>query len=223
MANNKKTEEIREENVKSTVSATENFFIQNRKALIIALVAVVVIGLGIMGYSKWVYAPSVTQAQEDTYVAELNFQKGEFELALNGDGVNKGFAQVCSEYGAKAGKAVYLYAGICCAQLGQWDESLSYLKKYKGTEPILAARALALQGDCYSALSDNAQAAAFYTKAAQKADNPFAAEYLVKAGKAYEALGQKDKALEAYKTVKEKYQMSIEYSLIDKYINEVSE
>ncbi len=223
MANNKKTEEIREENVKSTVSATENFFIQNRKRLIIALVAVVVVGLGIMGYSKWVYAPSVAQAQEDSYVAELNFQQGEFELALNGDGVNKGFAQVCSEYGAKAGKAVYLYAGICCAQLGQWEEALSYLKKYKGTEPILAARSLALQGDCYSALADNAQAAAYYVKAAQKADNPFAAEYLVKAGKAYEALGQKDKALEAYKTVKQKYQMSIEYSLIDKYINEVSE
>ncbi len=223
MANNKKTEEIREENVKSTVSATENFFIQNRKRLIIALVAVVVVGLGIMGYSKWVYAPSVAQAQEDSYVAELNFQQGEFELALNGDGVNKGFAQVCSEYGAKAGKAVYLYAGICCAQLGQWEEALSYLKKYKGTEPILAARSLALQGDCYSALADNAQAAAYYVKAAQKADNPFAAEYLVKAGKAYKALGQKDKALEAYKTVKQKYQMSIEYSLIDKYINEVSE
>ncbi len=223
MANNKKTEEIREENVKSTVSATENFFIQNRKRLIIALVAVVVVGLGIMGYSKWVYAPSVAQAQEESYVAELNFQQGEFELALNGDGVNKGFAQVCSEYGAKAGKAVYLYAGICCAQLGQWEEALSYLKKYKGTEPILAARSLALQGDCYSALADNAQAAAYYVKAAQKADNPFAAEYLVKAGKAYEALGQKDKALEAYKTVKQKYQMSIEYSLIDKYINEVSE
>ncbi len=209
--------------MKSTVSATENFFIQNRKRLIIALVAVVVVGLGIMGYSKWVYAPSVAQAQEDSYVAELNFQQGEFELALNGDGVNKGFAQVCSEYGAKAGKAVYLYAGICCAQLGQWEEALSYLKKYKGTEPILAARSLALQGDCYSALADNAQAAAYYVKAAQKADNPFAAEYLVKAGKAYEALGQKDKALEAYKTVKQKYQMSIEYSLIDKYINEVSE
>ncbi len=223
MANNKKTEEIREENVKSTVSATENFFIQNRKRLIIALVAVVVVGLGIMGYSKWVYAPSVAQAQEDSYVAELNFQQGEFELALNGDGVNKGFAQVCSEYGAKAGKAVYLYAGICCAQLGQWEEALSYLKKYKGTEPILAARSLALQGDCYSALADNAQAAAYYVRAAQKADNPFAAEYLVKAGKAYKALGQKDKALEAYKTVKQKYQMSIEYSLIDKYINEVSE
>jgi tetratricopeptide (TPR) repeat protein len=223
MANNKKKEEIREENAAATRSATENFFVQNRKVLIIALVAVVVVGLGIMGYSKWIYAPSVAEAQENSYVAELNFQSGEFELALNGDGVNLGFAQICDEYGAKAGKAVYLYAGTCCAQLGQWEDALSYLKKYKGTEPILAARALALQGDCYSALSDNDSAAKYYMKAAQKADNAFAAEYLVKAGQAYEALGQKDKALEAYKTVKDKYQMSLEYSLIDKYINEVSE
>ncbi len=220
MANNKKAEEIREENVKSTA---ETFFIQNRNVLIIALAAVVIIGLGIMGYGKWIYAPGVAKAQENTYVAELNFQSGEYELALNGDGVNKGFAQICSEYGAKAGKAVYLYAGICCAQLEKWQDALDYLKKYKGTEPILAARALALQGDCYSALSNNEEAAKYYMKAAKKADNPFAAEYLVKAGQTYEALGQKDKALQAYQTVKDKYQMSLEYSLIDKYINEVSE
>ncbi len=220
MANNKKAEEIREENVKSTA---ETFLIQNRNVLIVALVAVVVIGLGIMGYGKWIYAPGVAEAQENTYVAELNFQSGEYELALDGDGVNMGFAQICSEYGAKAGKSVYLYAGICCAQLEKWQDALDYLKKYKGTEPILAARALALQGDCYSALSNNEEAAKYYMKAARKADNPFAAEYLVKAGQTYEALGQKDKALQAYKTVKDKYQMSLEYSLIDKYINEVSE
>lgn len=221
MANKKTNEEIREENVAATVSATENFFIQKKKPLIIALVAVVVIGLGILAYSKFVYAPSVAQAQENTYVAELNFQSGEYELALNGDGTNMGFAQVCDKYGAKAGKAVYLYAGTCCAQLGQWEEALSYLKKYNGGEPILAARALALQGDCYSALGNNAEAVKMYEKAAAKADNLFAADYLVKAGQTYAAMGQNDKALAAYKTVKEKYQMSIEGSLIDKYINEL--
>ena len=95
------------------------------------------------------------------------------------------------------------------------------MKKYNGGEPILAARALALQGDCYSALGNNAEAVKMYEKAAAKADNLFAADYLVKAGQTYAAMGQNDKALAAYKTVKEKYQMSIEGSLIDKYINEL--
>lgn len=223
MANKKTKEEIREENVASTVSATEEFFVKNRKSLITALIAVLVIGLGILGYSKFVYSPAVAEAQDAVYVAELNFQSGEFELALNGDGTNLGFAQVCDKYGAKAGKAVYLYAGICSAQLGEWENALNYLKKYKGKEPILAARALALQGDCYSALGNNEQAVGMYEKAAAKADNLFAAEYLVKAGQTYLALGQKEKALAAYNVVKDKYPMSLEASLIDKYINEVAE
>ncbi len=223
MANKKTKEEIREENVATTVSATEEFFVKNRKTLIIALVAILVVGLGILGYSKFIYSPAVAQAQDAVYVAELNFQAGEFELALNGDGTNLGFAQVCDKYGSKAGKAVYLYAGTCCAQLGEWENALNYLKKYKGKEPILAARALALEGDCYSALGNNTQAVSMYEKAAAKADNLFAAEYLVKAGQTYVALGQKEKALAAYNKVKEKYPMSLEASLIDKYINEVSE
>ena len=134
-----------------------------------------------------------------------------------------GFAEVIDQYGAKAGKAVYLYAGTCCAQLGRWEEALSYLKKYKGSEPILAARAIALQGDCKAALGESEAAAALFEKAAAKADNMFAAAYLVKAGQIYLSLGQNDKALKSFETVKEKYPQSIEAYDIDKYINRVAE
>lgn len=223
MAKVKTSEEIREENVKTTAAAAENFFVQNRKLLIVLLAVIIVLGLGVLGYHKFVYAPAVAQAEENSYVAEINFQKGEFELALEGDGVNLGFAQICDKYGAKAGKAVYLYAGTCCAQLGRWEEALSYLKKYNGKEPILAARALALEGDCYVALGDMAKAVNFYDKASSKADNMFAAEYLLKAGRAYASLGQNDRALAAFRAIKDKYPMSYEASSVDKYINEIAE
>lgn len=214
---------IKEENVATTVSATESFFVEHKKTLVGVLVALVVVGLGVLAYSKFVYTPAVAQAQEASYPAELNFQSGNYELALEGNGVDLGFAQICDKYGSKAGKAVYLYAGICSAQLGRWEDALTYLKKYNGKDAILAARALALQGDCYVALDDNVTAVKYYEKAASRADNLFAADYLIKAGNTYAVLGQKDKALAAYKTVKEKYPMGIEASLIDKYINEVSE
>ena len=51
----------------------------------------------------------------------------------------------------------------------------------------------------------------------------FAAAYLVKAGQIYLSLGQNDKALSAFETVKEKYPQSIEAYDIDKYINRVAE
>lgn len=224
MTKKKTNEEIREENVASTVSATENFFIENKKVFVGILIALLVIGLGVLGYNKLIYAPAVEEAQQECYLAEFNFlQTADYELALNGDGATLGFAQICDKYGAKAGQAAYLYAGICCAQLSQWEDALFYLGKYKGKDEILAARALALQGDCHLALGEKQEALKFYVKAADRADNLFAADYLVKAAKLYVELGQKDKALAAYAKVKDQYPMSIEASYIDKYINEIAE
>ena len=49
----------------------------------------------------------------------------------------------------------------------------------------------------------------------------FAAEYLLKAAVACEELGNKDKALKLYETIKDKYPQSIEGYDIDKYINRI--
>ena len=49
----------------------------------------------------------------------------------------------------------------------------------------------------------------------------FAAGYLLKAGVTYEELGQKDKALAAYRTIKDKYPQSMQGYDIDKYISRI--
>ncbi|WP_234394745.1 tetratricopeptide repeat protein [Porphyromonas cangingivalis] len=46
--------------------------------------------------------------------------------------------------------------------------------------------------------------------------------YLKKAGLAYESLGQNDKAMTCYKTIKDKYYDSEEAGLIDKYIERLN-
>lgn len=223
MAKVNKQEAERNEELAAKVSSSEKFYNEHKGLIWGVLGGIIVIGLAILGYSKFIYAPAVAQAQEAAFPAELNFQNGEYELALNGDGNVLGFADLIAEYGNKAGKAVYLYAGTCCAQLGNWEEALGYLKKYSGKDAILAARAIALQGDCKAALGEHKAAAELFEKAAAKADNIFAAAYLVKAGQMYQALGQNDKALKAFKAVKEKYPQSIEAYDIDKYINRVAE
>lgn len=218
MANAKTQDEIRQENVAETVNATEQFFRENKKLLWGIVIAIVVAGLAVLGYSKFIYAPAAAQAQAEAAKAEFYFQNADFETALNGDGFVSGFASICDEYGAKAGKAVYLYAASCCAQLGQWEDALSYVSKYNGKDVILAARAIALEGDCYAALGEMEKAASLFGKAAAKADNMFAAGYLVKQGQAYESLGQIEKAKACYRKVKENYPQSIEAYDIDKYI-----
>ena len=211
-------EALRQENLEETVSKTDQFYNEHKKTIWTVICALVVIALAVFAYVKLIYQPKCAEASQQAFPAEQSFEAGEFELALNGDGNVLGLADVIKEYGSKAGAAVFMEAGECALQLGQFEEALNYFKKYKGKEPVLAARAIACQGDAYAGLEQYQDAVAAYTKAAAKADNVFAAGYLLKAGIMYEELGNKDKALDCYKTIKDKYPQSVEGYDIDKYI-----
>ena len=222
MATTKKDRQaLQQEKVGETVSKTEQFYNENKKTIWGCFIAAAVIVLGILAYNQFYLKPKKIEAQEQTYPAEAAFRSGDFELALNGDGNNYGFAQVIDEYGKKAGKAVYLYAGICELQLQDYEAAVDYLKKYNGKDPILAARAKACLGDAYIGLQNYDAAISQFEKAAAASDNIFAAEYLLKAAVACEETGDKDKALKLYETIKDKYPQSYEGYDIDKYINRI--
>ncbi len=224
MSNENKEKERAKENtaaVVEAVSKTELFFSSNKVAIIVIIAVLIIAGLGFFFWHKYSYLPMVAEAQEQMYPAEANFRAEEYDLALNGDGNVLGFAQIIEDYGKKAGKAVYMYAGICELQLGNYNEAISYLTSYKGKDSILRARATACIGDAYAGLSEYEKAAAYFEEAASIADNMFAAGYLLKAGVTYEELGQYDKALAAYRTIKDKYPQSMEGYDIDKYISRI--
>ncbi len=221
--NAKDKDAVRQENIEKTVSSTEQFYSAHKNLIWGIVGAVVVIGLAILLWHKFAYEPKCKEAMEQAYPAETSFRNGEYEIALNGDGNNLGFAEIISRYGSKSGAAVYFYAGVCELQLGNFESALSYLKKYDGKEPILAARAKACEGDAYVGLEDYKSAVASFRAAVEKADNVFAATYLIKEGLAYEALGDKASALSCYNTVKDSYPQSIEAYEINKYIARVSQ
>lgn len=209
------------ESVAEAVSKAELFFSENKKAILTVISVIIIACAGIFLYHRFAYLPAKQEALEQTFPAEENFRNGEYEIALNGDGNVLGFAQIIKDYGRKAGKAVYLYAGICELELGNWNEAISYLSSYNGKDKILKARAIACTGDAYTGLNDYQKAAGCFEKAAGIADNVYAATYLLKAGAAYEALGNDAKALAAYKKIKDSYPMSMEGYEIDKYISRV--
>ncbi|MBP5389043.1 MAG: tetratricopeptide repeat protein [Bacteroidales bacterium] len=207
--------------IDETVSKTEQFYQENKKLIWGILIAVAVIFLGTIAYRSFIYEPKVAEALEQMYPAENSFANGAWDVALNGDGNALGFADIIKEYGAKAGKAVYFYAGLCELELGNNEEALAYLKKYKGKDPILAARALACQGDANVNLGNYAEAVGCFEKAAKTADNMFAANYLLKAAAVYEETGDTASALKCYQTIKDKYPQSVEGYDIDKYISRI--
>lgn len=216
--------EIKNENAEAVVEAvskTEQFFEKNGKLLTIILVAVVVIAAGIFCWYKFAYQPKVVEAQGQMAVAEQNFRAGDYDLALNGDGNDLGFVQVLDQYGAKAGKSVYFYAGVCELQLGNYKEAIKYLESYKGKDAILNARATACIGDAYAGLEDYKKTLGYYEKAAAVIDNMYAAGYLLKAGLVSEKLGDNAKALTFYKKIKDQYPQSMEAYDVDKYIGRI--
>ena len=225
LKSNNMAKEIKNENAEAVVEAvskTEKFFNENGKlisGIVIGLVAVAAI---VFCWYKFAYQPAVEEAQGQMAIAEANFRTADYELALNGDGNVLGFAQIIDEFGAKAGKAVYFYAGVCELQLGNWDLAIDYLQSYKGTDEILKARALACIGDAYVGLENYAKALGYFEKAAGVVENIYAANYLLKAGVVAEKLGQNAKALGFYETIQNKYPQSIEGYEIDKYISRVA-
>ena len=206
------------EAVAEAVSKTEKFFTENGKLIAGLAAGVVVVAIAVFCWFKVAYQPAVVEAQGQMALAEQNFIAADYEVALNGDGNVLGFNQIMEEYGAKAGKAVYFYAGVCELQLGNFEAAIKALEKYNGKDAILAARATACIGDAYVGLENYAKALGYFEKAAATADNMFAAGYFLKAGQVAEKLGEDAKALGFYETIKDSYPQSMEAYEIDKYI-----
>ena len=220
MAQNKQ-QEAQQEQVATTVSGVEAFFKKNQKWIEWALIALVVIIFGIFAYNRWVVIPAHQEAEQQMFQAEQSFRNNDFETALNGDGNVLGFKDIIDNYGSRAGKSAYLYAGLCDLQLGNYEEAISYLKKYSTKDKLMQGRAWCAMGDAYSNLQDYTSALNWYKKAASLEENAYTATYLFKAALVSEELGDKAGALKLYKEIEDKFPQTLEGYDIQKYISRI--
>ena len=218
MAQNKK---VQEEQPEVQVSSFEKFVKKYQNILTWGIVGILVIVFGILAINRWVVKPAQEEARGQMFTAEQLFAAGEFETALNGDGNNLGFAQVAEQYGSRAGKAVWFYAGICAYNTGDYEAAVSYLKKYNGKDKILKARALCCLGDAYVNLDRKDTALNCFRKAAALEENIYRAGYLLKAGIVCEEMGDEAQALKYYKEIETRYPQSMEAYEIQKYISRI--
>lgn len=228
MATKKKVNEpAPEQAIENALSNTERFLQDNGKTMIIALAIVVVLVGGFFGYRYFHVLPRQEKAAEAMYVAEQLFAQDDFATALNGDGNNMGFAEVADTYGnTPQGRLAAHYAGVCAVKGGDLDAALSFLAQYKPTKgaaaEIVNAQNFGLQGDIYVEKGDNKKGVEFYNKAIEISDNSLTAPYyLKKLGSLYEAEGNKEGALKAYRTILDSYPQSIEARDIEKYIGTI--
>ncbi len=209
------------ENVEAALTKSEQFIENNQKSLTIAALVILGVVAGFLGYKRFVVEPKQKEAMEVMFVAEQYFQKDSFNLALNGDGMNYGFLDIAADYKiTKAGNLANYYAGICYLNLGDYEEAISSLKKFKSSDFMVSTVAVGAMGDAYAELDELEKAATQYEKAASMNENEFTTPvYLKKAAEVYVALEKYEKAIQSYEAIKAKYPKSQEGRAADKFIS----
>jgi tetratricopeptide (TPR) repeat protein len=224
MTKSKKKESPRGiENVEQTLTRTEQFLEDNYKVMLYILGVVVVVA-GIAWLARVRVSNRTEEAQSQMFVAEDYFATDSLNYALYGDGNYLGFIDIADEYGmTPSGNLARYYAGISFLHLGEFEQAIEYLEKFKKKDIILAPVALGATGDAYIELGETARGLEYYRRAAEYTENSFYAPvYLMKAAQIHEIEGDYDKALDIYNKIKEEYPDSNEGNNIEKYIARIN-
>ncbi len=231
MAN--KTDQVLEST--ENINNREAFFMKYKKAILIAVAAIIVVIAGVFLYISQISGPREEKASTALSKGQTYFNNEMFEQAVNGDGAGfVGFAKLADEYsGTKAGNLANLYAGLCYANLGKWAEAQKSLDAFSTEDDqMISPASQAALGDAYAHLNQLDKAVDAFKKAADMADskaednanNSLSPIFLIKAGEVLESQGKKDEALKIYQDIKKKYvnSMLVQSAEIDKYIERAS-
>ncbi|WP_300812403.1 tetratricopeptide repeat protein [uncultured Bacteroides sp.] len=221
MAEQKKTNEAL--NMEEALTQSEAFLLKNKKAIIGAIVAIIIVVAGVLMYKNLYVEPREEKAQAALFKGQEYFEADQYEQALNGDSIGyAGFLKVAEEYsGTDAANLAKAYAGICYAHLGKYDEAIKALDSFSGSDQLVAPAMKGAMGNCYAQVGQLDKAVDLLLQAADEANsNAISPIYLQQAGEILVKQGKYDDAIKAYTTIKDKYFRSYQSMNIDKYIEQ---
>ena len=137
----------------------------NQKKIMWGIVAVLAVICLIL---VWIYAvrrPGIEAADNAVGQADLTLNLGNDSLAL------VQYKQVADDYGYEAGNRAALNAAILLYKNKNYEEAITYLKKYSPNESLIGASSQSLMGDCYVNLKEYDKAIDCFRKAADISDN----------------------------------------------------
>jgi tetratricopeptide (TPR) repeat protein len=213
-----------------TASKSEQWIEKNSKPLFYGLVAVVVVFLAFLGYTKYVVEPNELEASNELAFPRKYFDEAAtagsgidslLTLGLEGADGNYGFLDVADSYsGTDAGNLANYYAGVSYLQMKQYDKAIEFLSKFESDDEMLAPVSLGAIGDAFSDINQDEDALEYYEKAANKKANEFTTPlFLYKAGQTAMLLKKYDKAESLFSQIKQKYPTSDQGRDIEKFIN----
>ena len=210
--------------IENALSKWEQILEKNGKKLLIALLAVVAVVGAFFAYQNLYKQPLSNQAADAMFSAQKAFQQDEITIALNGADGNEGFLQIAQNFsGTPQANLAHHYAGICFLQMGEYQNAIEQLEKYKHTKNtlgnILYAQNLGLTGDAYAQLEQLDNALEAYKKAANVSDNVATTPtYNHKAAIILCTQNKYAQAVILFEQIKKQFPNAIESRDIDKYI-----
>ncbi len=209
------------ENIEEVLSSSERFIEKNQKAILLALLAIVVVVGGIIAYNYLYKNPRNERAQAAIYKGERFFQNQEDSIAIFGNGNDYiGFENIMKDFsGTKTADLARAYAGISYSRLGNNEKALEYLGKFKGGDLLITPAIEGAIGDVYMNMGNSDKAISHFNSAAKKAnDEMLSPIYYNKVGLAYLSTQNFAKAIETFQMIKDKYINSPQGQEADKYI-----
>lgn len=220
MAKKKQGKEGGIENVESALTRTEQFIEDNQKIIIRVVTGILLVVVVFIGTKRFYLQPLQEEANGQMFVAEQYFETDSFSLALYGDGNYSGFLQIIDDYGiTRAANLAKYYAGISFLRLGQYEDAIEYLKKFKSDDKMVAPVATGAIGDAYVELGELKEGLDYYIRAASQSENDFTSPmFLMKAGLLNETLENPNGALKLYEQIRRDYPDYARRNNIEKYI-----
>lgn len=202
----------------------ENWFEENKQKVAVGgtILAVLIVAI-VYVFAKFLPDRNL-KAQREMFYAEMYFAKDSFDVALNGNGLNKGFLDIKKKYSfTKAANLSNYYIGVCYINKKDYKNAIDYLASFSTSDPLLGAAKLNLIGDAYADQNKTDDAISYYRKAADFSDNEqFTPYYLLKYGRYCELQKKYNDAKEAYNKIKDKYPNTQEGRDIEKYLARVN-
>ena len=220
MAKKKSPQTDNLQELESALTKTEKFIEDNQK-IILYVVATLVIVVGVsLGFNKFYLQPKENEAESQMFMAVNYFDVDSFNLAINGDGNYFGFLDIIDNYKItkKANLAKY-YAGISYLYLGEYENAINYLSKFKTKDLLLAPITEGSKGDAYLELGDTDNALKQYKKAIALPENELTTPvFMMKAANLLESMDKLQDAFSMYESIKAKYPNTEEGINADRYI-----
>jgi len=199
-----------------------NFFNKHNNTIYGVAIGLLVLVGALLAFNRYYISPQSDKASQ-LMTAPIGFYMQGDTLSLNkaldGDDEHEGFLTIASSFKlTKTANVANYFAGMCYLKLGEKEDALKYLLKFKQKDDIYWYPTQALISDIYDDEGDIKKAIKYCKKAAGSKNPYYAPAYLFKLGQLYEREGDFKNAIAAYETIQNKFYAEYQKMGVDKFL-----